>query len=56
MTPLVWAVNGSASVLGSVAVILLAVPYGFTSVQALAGVTYLLALLVSPGASGLRRS
>ncbi len=47
-TPLAWAVNGCASVLASVAVILLSLSCGFDTVQAAAAAAYLLALFFRP--------
>lgn len=41
LIPWAWAVNGCASVLGSILVIIIALSYGFSSLLVLAGVVYL---------------
>jgi hypothetical protein len=47
-----WAVNGAASVIGSILAVVAALTIGFTGVGFLAAACYLLAVV--PSASGLR--
>lgn len=52
LIPWAWAVNGCATVVGSIGAVMVAIPFGFRWVSLIAGIGYLLAWMVGRG--GLR--